>query len=103
MRGWIIGGVAMSMGCIDGTTGTNTGTPEPFACGTGTCDADQYCEEFVPGVKPETGSVSSSFECKDAPSTCNGTPTCACLASEKACSTDCDESGDGVRCALFAP
>lgn len=106
MRGLLFCGVLLS-GCVDEATdtgsGTNTSTRQAFSCGELTCDPDQFCEELVPGVKPETGSVASSFACTDAPAACSGVPTCACVSGEAACATDCDESGDGVHCTLYAP
>ena len=85
------------------STNSSTTPPADFACGDQTCSGDQYCEVFTPGVPPETGEVEVEYTCVDAPASCSGVPDCTCVASEEACSLDCQDDGDGVICDFAAP
>lgn len=75
--------------------------PAPcFACGDEglRCRQDtQYCEVLVGGAPPGF----ESFSCNSDLNTCDGPPTCDCLALSPA--STCDDSGEGVIVRTNAP
>lgn len=75
--------------------------PAPcFACGDEglRCRQDtEYCDILVGGAEPGF----ESFSCNSDLNTCDGPPTCDCLALSPA--STCDDSGDGVIVRTFAP
>jgi hypothetical protein len=70
-------------------------SPGPFACGTETCTAGQYCETTYGGV----ANTPPSYACADYPQGCNAgdaNAQCACLTNAGVCATACsiDAAGD---------
>lgn len=80
---------------------TNDGGP--WACGTSTCGATQYCEDHPPGIRlPDGGVPPDAYTCAALPSACRANPTCACVKAAvgngSGCMvTSCDESNGHVE------
>lgn len=86
---------------IDGAGAGGSVTP-PFACGTTTCAAGDFCEAHPPGVEaPEGGVPSGAYTCSPLPVACASTPTCACLAAAISSGDPCSPSF-GATCSVDA-
>jgi hypothetical protein len=73
----------------------DSGPSGPQSCGSQTCAASQYCNEFQGGPAPPPDSgPSGGFTCAPLPAACVSNPTCACLKANGATVCTCvDENG----------
>ena len=75
----------------------------PWACGTTTCSAAQFCEDHPPGIRfPDGGVPPDAYDCTLLPQACRANPTCACvkaaIGNTGACMVaSCDESDGHVE------
>ena len=71
----------------------------PFACGTTTCAADEYCTDHPPGIVPADGGMfPDAYICVPIPATCTTAPTCACIESTIPSEDPCSTHTPGITC-----
>ena len=72
--------------------------PDTFACGKLLCGAGEICVHRPPGVDAGEVPPDAYVNCEPTPSTCTGTPTCACAADARPGSDPCSTQNPGVTC-----